>query len=357
MRRHANLIPDTGGRTDFQVSFDNIMKINLTHSCILISFFLAYASCSTGRIGISVLEPARIVIPASVSKVSIFPGAGIPDLPGVIDSIHCIDLDPGYNYNRIKRGYVEGIYRTMSGSPRFQKVVPADTLYEDLLMTGQVSWEELRQLCNQDSTDGVLILRKAVSRDTLVRYSFPGLSCGIIYRMINHTQWTFFQPFTEKESLDLAFTDTIIFDQTDENCDPYFALQRTGDILYDAFYHTGARMGEEISPTWHDDISRILFTGPGNSLRRAFEFAMNGQWNEAGEIWNVMAEGRNRRLASHASFNIAVAWEKDDDLDQAILWISHADSLFTSGKTLAYKKILDARLHKRDLLDQQMNRN
>jgi hypothetical protein len=332
------------------------MKVRQTLGYSLICLVLAVASCSTGRICISVLEPAKITIPASIRKVSLFPGAGIPDLPGVLDSINNIELDPGYNYNRIKRGYMEGLYEILSASPRFPKVVPEDTAYEEMMASGVISWDELKQLCNHDSTDAVLILKFAVSQDTLVRYGFPGLTCGIVYRVINHTKWTFFQPMLQNEYLDIPFSDTSIFDVIDENCDPFFALPNTGDILYDAFYHTGVKMGEQISPIWHNDIPRILFVGPGNQLRKAFRYVLKDQWNEAAEIWNVMAEGRNRRLASHASFNIALAWEKDDDLDQAVLWVSHADSLLSSGKTMAYKKILENRLKKRALLDQQMVR-
>jgi hypothetical protein len=323
----------------------------------VICFVLAMASCSTSRIGISVLEPARITIPASIRKVSLFPGAGIPGQPGEIDSINNIGLDPGYDYNRIKRGYMEGLYEILSVSPRFPKVVPADTAYEHLLASGMISQDELRELCSHDSTDAVLILKYAASQDTLVRYSFPGLGCGIVYRIINHTEWVFFQPFLENEYLNIPLTDTSIVDVTDENCDPFFTLQNTGDILYDAFYHTGTRMGEQISPTWHDDIPRNLFVGPGSQLRKAFLYVLKDQWNEAAEIWNALAEGRNRKLASHASFNIALAWEKDDDLDQAVLWISHADSLLSSGKTLTYKKLIEERLKNRLILDQQIQGN
>ena len=86
-----------------------------------------------------------------------------------IDSISEIPLEPDYDYNRLKRGYMEGIYPVMSDSPRFQKVVKADTVYEFLLSTGQISWDELRQICTRDSTDAVLILKKAVSHDLLAK--------------------------------------------------------------------------------------------------------------------------------------------------------------------------------------------
>jgi|WetSurMetagenome_2_1015567.scaffolds.fasta_scaffold136471_2 hypothetical protein len=333
------------------------MKVFLFLRKGIIFILLIFIACSTGRISISVLEPAKINIPSSIKRVSLFPGAGIPNPPGVMDSIHEIELEPDYDYNRIKRGYMHGVYETMSQSPRFHKVVLSDSIYESLLVTGMISWAEIRQICSHDSTDAIFLLKKAVSRDTLARYDVPGVYCGILYRVINNTKWTFYQPFLQREYEDLIYSDTSIFKQDDENCDGHTTLLDVQGILYDACFGTGTRLGEQISPTWHDNIPRVLFTGPGTKLQQASLLAMNDKWDDAAAVWNALAEGKKRRQASHAAYNMALAWEREDDLPQAVLWISYADSLLSSGKTLAYKKILEVRLKNRELLDLQMNCN
>jgi hypothetical protein len=83
--------------------------------------------------------------------------------------------------------------------------------------------------------------------------------------------------------------------------------------------------------------------------------AINNDWNTAAVIWNRLVEEGDRKLASHASFNLAVAWERDDDLDQALSWISYADSLHSSPKTFRYKQIIADRLKKREILNYQMS--
>jgi hypothetical protein len=333
------------------------MNIGLLFRFGIIIQFLVCASCYTGRINISVLEPATITIPAAIKRVSLFPGAGIPDPIGTIDSISEIPLEPDYDYNRLKRGYMDGVFATMSESPRFLKVVKADTIYEYLLSTGYISWEELNSICTRDTTDAVLVLKKAVSRDLLQRYEIPGIPCGILYQMINQTKWSFFQPFLQKEFGNMLFTDTIVFDFGNVDCFAPFILRDIPDVIYESFHNTGSRMGLQISPSWHDSISRIYFTGPGKELHYAAQLAVNNQWNQASVIWNRLSESDNRRLASHASFNMALAWERDDELDQALLWISYSDSLFSSGKTLVYKKALENRLKNRAILNQQMTGN
>jgi len=333
------------------------MKAGLLNWIAFLFTVLVLSACSIGRITISVLEPAMIAIPSEISRVSLFPGAGIPDPPGVIDSISKIQLDPENNYNRLKRGYVEGIYESLSASPRFKKIVKSDTTYEFLLSTGQISWDELRALCRSDSTDAVLILKRAVSYDLLQMYTAPGIPCGITYQMINRTKWSFFQPFLHQESGNMVFSDTIVFDQGKVDCFSPYKMEHIPDLLYESFFNTGLRIGRWISPSWRDSIPRIFFTGPGNDLRSAARLAMNDQWHQAAAIWNRLAEGNKKKIVSHASFNLALAWERDDELDQALLWIRYADSLYSSGSSISYRKILEDRVKSRDLLDQQMKGN
>lgn len=333
------------------------MKISLLFRFGIIIQLLVCAACYTGRINISILEPATITIPASIKRISLFPGAGIPDPPGIIDSISEIALAPDYDYNHLKRGYMEGIYLVMAASPRFQKVVQADTIYEFLLSTGQISWDELRQICLRDSTDAVMILKKAVSHDLLQRYDIPGIPCGILYQVINQTKWTFYQPFLEEEYGNIIFCDTTVFDQGNEDCFSPYIIENAPGLLYESFLNTGFKMGLLISPTWHDSITRIYFSGPGEELRYASQLAINNQWNQAAVIWNTLTENNNRRLASHAAFNMALAWERDDELNQAMLWINYSDSLLSTGKTLIYKNLIETRLKKRDILNQQMTGN
>jgi len=129
------------------------------------------------------------------------------------------------------------------------------------------------------------------------------------------------------------------------------------ELLYNACFRTGNKVGIQISPSWNDNVQRVIYTGPNRELRNAAYLVIKNQWIEAAQIWNRLSETTHRKLASRACFNIALAYERDDDLDQAISWIAYADSLFSNSKTLHYKKILDDRTKTRALLDQQMSGN
>jgi hypothetical protein len=71
-------------------------------------------------------------------------------------------------------------------------------------------------------------------------------------------------------------------------------------------------------------------------------------------IWNRIA-GKKFMLASRAALNLALAFERDDDLDQAVLWAAYADSLRSNSITTTYRKTLGERLKVKENLDGQLS--
>jgi hypothetical protein len=328
------------------------MKSNFFSSFRLHFLLIAFTACSTARINISVLQPAEISIPLTIQKISLFPGAGIPNPPGKYDSIDHVKLIPDYNYNRIKRGYMEGVYEIIQQTPRFKRVVLTDTSFENLTSEGVISWDELRQICIHDSTDAVLLLKKAVSRDAL-NYINEEEFCGLRYNLVSHTKWCFYDPFSLVASKDFIFTDFNNYEQQFE-CGIIRPVKNLTGILYDACVLTGNKLGEQICPSWHDDVERDIFSGPGKILKDAFFLASHNQWNQAAVIWNDLSNSPKRNQAYRASFNLAIAWERDDDLEQAREWALYADSLNSSQKTKAYLIILEQRIQFKAELDKQL---
>jgi hypothetical protein len=329
-------------------------------TCHVHYYFVAiiglFTACSTSLISISVLEPASFSLPASIKSVSIFPEVIFSDSPGVFDSIQCVELDPTFNYNKIKKGYLLGLYDAMIASPVFRRVVIADSSYKQLTTPDDlIRWNDLVQICNKDSTNSVAILTKAVSYDNIQFYSDLDMDCSFYYQVINKTKWSFLLPELKTEATNFTYHDTVYFEGRDYDCGSILNDMPSGnELLYDACYKTGYRVGTYISPSWNDDVQRIVFTGPNRGLRNAAILLYKDQWGEAARIWNHLSEAKNRKLASRASFNIALAFERDDNLDQAASWIAYADSMYSNGRTLKYKKLLDVRLKTRTILDKQM---
>ncbi len=318
-------------------------------------FLFVFSACSTERIYISVLQPAEVSVPSTIQKVSLFPGGGFPSPVGKYDSIQHVKLIGDCNYNKVKRGYMEGVYEIISQSPRFKKVVLSDTVYEKFLTEGTISLKQLQEICDHDSTDTILLLKKAITQDVLSYFTEDDY-CSLHYQLITSTKWCFYQPSSKLSSEDLLFTDVNDYEQ-EITCEHLSPLRNVEGMLYDACTQTGKRFGEKICPSWSDGIQRIIFSGPGKSLKKACFLATHNQWNQAAAIWNDLSDSPNRNRSAHASYNMALAWERDDDLNQALEWAGYADSLKSTKSTKAYIIILDQRIRLKAELDNQMAGN
>lgn len=298
---------------------------------------------------ISVLEPAKVTLPASIQRISIFPEPGPRAKPGVFDSISKIELDKNTDIREIKSGYLHGVYEILSASPRFEKVVITDTTTGKFKGNGIIYWDDVERICRHDTTDVLLLLKKAVSYDAIemvnsywienIYYSY--------YRIVNNTKWVFYSPWERKELAEFAVSDTVV---AEGNLVP----SEVGNVLYQTCYISGKNLGTTLCPHWNDQVERNYYSGPGKEMKSAARYIRENNWNEAGLIWNRLAEGSNRMLASRSAYNLALAWERDDELNQAFLWIVFADSMQNNPAITTYRKILDTRLKAKLKLDEQM---
>lgn len=318
--------------------------------CLLCLLVFAGA-CFNGRITISVLEPATVTLPAAIQRISILSVPGVIAKSNVFDSISHVSLPENANVRSIKMGYLHGIVDVMSASPRFQQVVLADSALSEAALNGKLHWDDAVKICKHDTTNVLLVLSKAVSYDALRIF---GLSQelelnDISYKIRNITSWVFFLPDQQQQLARFLLTDTIVFQGVNTFTD-------FEDILYQACYSSGRRSGNQLSPHWIN-VPRFYYTGAGKDMRTASSHIINNQWVDAALIWNRLAESPNSKLASRAAYNLALAYERDDMLDQSYLWITYSDSLYGSPRTAAYMRILNNRLQTKVKLDEQMTGN
>jgi hypothetical protein len=303
------------------------------------------SSCVTTTVTLQVLKPASMSLPASIQRVSIFPMAGLPERDGIFDSLTHIELSSDADFMEIKDGYLHGIYDVMSESPRFQKVVISDTSFRQRIVNGQLFWEDIEEICRHDTTGVLLLLQKAVTYDAVAEYGMPDIF--INYNILNRSKWVFYSPESRTKLAEFSFSDTLL-------AAGYASTSMNDDLLYQVCYRCGQAAGTTFSPSWENHELRVFFIAPGKEMRAAARYVRQNRWVEAAMIWNRLAEMPNMRKASRAAFNLALAFERDDALDQASLWIAYADSLSDNLRIDMYKKELDTRLSLRPILDEQI---
>jgi len=316
-------------------------------SALMVFLIILAGACSTSQLTITLLKPASVTLPASIKRISIFPMPGQVSDTNSIENIDDIKLHSSADVTQILLGYLNGIYDVLVNSPLFERVVFSDSTYVRFMDQGRLYWEDLRTVCTHDTTDVVLILHKVVINDSLLLSEYEGSSLYYnIYRIDNYTKWSFVQPFQERILITLEDEDSLALDGM------FGERGEAEHFLYKACYTSGVMTGGKMSPVWQDR-TRTYFTRPGRDMKDAAGFVEKNRWYNATKLWDGLVESGNRRTASRASYNIALAFEMNDDLEQAYSWIMYADSLRSGKHILLYRNILDERIKIKPILDQQ----
>ena len=91
-----------------------------------------------------------------------------------------------------------------------------------------------------------------------------------------------------------------------ENKLPYrgSALKESGDFA-------GFQYGKRISPIWIQ-ARRVFYSGKEEKLKIASKNVKSNQWDDAINIWKDMANINDKKIASKAAYNMALALKLKD---------------------------------------------
>lgn len=145
-----------------------------------------------------------------------------------------------------------------------------------------------------------------------------------------------------------SVVDTLYWYQTDEsgariNLPPRLAaLELAGGVF-------GENYAKKFISDW-ETVHRILVIPPLQEFRTAADHADREEWAQAAAIWERYAAQRFGRLAVSARYNMALAAELQDDIENALHWIDQAFEMATEMKNkedliliLNYQKVLNMR--------------
>ena len=137
--------------------------------------------------------------------------------------------------------------------------------------------------------------------------------------------------------------------QTDNENMPSF-----WNILYNSSYQSGYEYGKRIAQEWSSE-QRYIYTIPEYDFDLASKFVDKKNWDEAMALWLKYTSSNNKRIASLASFNVAVGYEANDQLSEALEWASKSYLLMKKEATSEYIEQLELRLKNKYRIMRQMN--
>lgn len=322
---------------------------------------ISLSSCYTvSTYYLSILEPAEITMPPDIRKISVYPGAIVKkSATGELDSLNNIRFNSDVNYYEYCYGYYDGLVEILEYSPRFNSIVISDSiLVSNINKTEEFSWNDIVRICKEDSTDAVITLESFYFKDFLDIKNFFGFECYVIFIIESYSSWKIYYPEDFSIIDEYTSIDTIEWIGLDLHCDNALdELPLPVDMIIESGYRAGKKYGLRIAPIWYDNVKRIYYASGNKNMHAAYLKVKMDQWQEATELWRNLTDNPNKKLASRACYNMALACEVEDKLELAYEWIKKSNSLYYNTKTDAYKKIIEKRLKNIQRLDEQMLNN
>lgn len=153
--------------------------------------------------------------------------------------------------------------------------------------------------------------------------------------------------------------DTIYWNEYDEQTGRKTTLPPRIDAIKTAAQMAGESFANRLAPSWQQ-TSRMFILPPVEDFRLAAQNFTEGKWEDAIKIWSVYAPEKYGKLSIAAMYNIALALEMGDQIDEALTMIVKAETLAKSWrssndlKTVGlYKKILSQRKAELKRIEQQ----
>ncbi len=134
--------------------------------------------------------------------------------------------------------------------------------------------------------------------------------------------------------------------------------------IYDTWWDTGIALArnyaKRIAPQWQTDIRNIYMLNKFPDLsEQAYTAMQNNGYNRAFNIWDDMLTAcrkkGQKKIKSQIAYNMAVACEFENHLDEAITWVQKSINYSSNLTNTGYLLLLKDRQQQILLLDQQLN--
>ncbi|MCB0643175.1 MAG: hypothetical protein KDC44_16115 [Phaeodactylibacter sp.] len=129
-------------------------------------------------------------------------------------------------------------------------------------------------------------------------------------------------------------------------------------VVFDMSRDAGHQYGMRVAPVWVS-IQRAYFTKGKKpykaDMQTAARYTQSGQWALAAEIWQQLVVSADRKTAGRAAYNLAVASEREDQLQRALEWADQAFLEFGNNNARTYSQVLRQRIAEAQQIEYQMN--
>lgn len=364
-------------------------------------------SC-TAPVPLQVLKPADITLPPDIQKFTLVNRTKPDKKNQVWNVIEGVVTGEGVFSDREGADHVlSGLMQVMSQNPIRYTITQASIEYKGSgteMFAPPLPWEEVERICKQYDSEALIVLESFDSDSRITHdakpvqiqappydcwdknknrvndfyedlnrdgkfnsYDCPGGSSSIPGEIITtmeyyvharlevKTGWRIYFPKEKRIVDEHRFSDFMEFHGKGATPEQAMAgLPNKRECIKQAGYKTGTAYGYRISPQWIT-VSRYFYTRGNDNMKIAGKRARQiGDWKSAIAIWKKEAMNTDKRIAWRACYNMAVACEREGNLEAALEWANKSYNIGHKWAAAHYVNAINFRIAEKQRLDEQM---
>ncbi|MCK3685017.1 DUF6340 family protein [Maribellus sp. YY47] len=245
-------------------------------------------------------------------------------------------------------------------SGRYDYVIPVDRFIDhekNAFLSETMPWNEVKELCDTFNTDAVLSVDMFTTRviTNFNRDTYYNPADDAFYEMVKaqmavvyETLFRIYDPSEDKVIIREYQRDTLYWEDgagSARELFSHFTTVKQG--LSEAGIAAALDFSEKISTVWYREQRQIL-SDKDAQMTQAENLVNSNDWPSAMEIWKkVAAESSSKATKSKAAFNLAVAYELQGNVDEAIKW--GLESYNTMFRQVTYDYLERLKLRRQEL--------
>jgi len=327
-------------------------------------------SCKMNQLYLTVVEPAPVTLSKDIIKVGVINRSIPTDKTKIIDVIDKALSLEGADLDSIGADQcIIGMRDELMNNKRFTAVNALndyDFRTPKLgLFPNPLSWDIVNKICKETGNDALFSL-EYYDTDSRVNYSADktGIKTGlgVVIPALEHkanmetivkTGWRIYDPANQVIADEFNHVESIVY--SGRGINPLVAvagLINRKDAIKEVSNQAGHGYAMRILP-FNLRVMRDYFVKGTNNFKIAKRKARVGKWDEAGVLWDQETNNPEPKVAGRACHNMGIISEINGDVDAALAWAQKAYEYYNIRRSLEYTRILENRLYKREILNEQ----
>jgi hypothetical protein len=343
------------------------------NSLLILQFFIAsiLSSCSSYT-KLQIMQPAQITIPGHIKNIGII-NRSITDRQNQNQIINIVEgVLTGESIGADRLGSEEslmGVKEALLQTDRFTVSIPTVNLRgtANPMLNGPLDNSTVSEICKSHNLDALVVLEyfdsdSRISVTPRVREIMQnGKRINIndfvaIADLRVRTTWRVYDDSTQNIIDQHTFEDISNF--RNDGPSPQIAqggLPNKRIAINQSGFHAGKEYGCRISPYWIT-VQRRFYRKGSHELELANARATKNRWTEAITVWKNIANNNDKKVAGRANYNLAVAAEREGNLEVAMEYAKIARDKYKEKWSREYVRILNQRIQNRQKLMEQFGK-